>query len=84
MLTAPPPTKEALQLAKDEAAQEKTAYRILMVLGGLLCIIALLLEIFTGPSWEDKGMWSTFSLVGFGIAVVFGLILKRSNEVPVH
>jgi drug/metabolite transporter (DMT)-like permease len=84
MQTAEKPNERTLGSTTPKTDPELTSHRIIFALGLLLCVTALLLEIFTGKTIEDHGMWAMFSLVGFGITVVFGLILKGSRELPAH
>lgn len=58
------------------SAQERAAYGMLTVVGILVGIAGIVLEFVEVTDSTTHGLWSTISLLGFGIATVFVYILR--------
>lgn len=61
------------------SARERGYYKLLIAIGLVLAVVAVVLEFTAVPDPDTHGMWTTFSMLGLGIAFTFGVIVNDAK-----
>lgn len=59
--------------------RERSYYVALIGLGLLLAVVSIGLEFTAVPDPDTHGMWTTFAMLGLGIAFTFGVIVNDAK-----
>lgn len=79
-MSAPATVKSEFSIQGHTGSQERLTYLILIGMGVVLAVVCTVLELVTVPDPNDHGFWTVFALLGAGIAVVFGYIVKHAQS----